>query len=136
MTNEGNKALARRFIDEIFVHGSVAAVDELLTDDFVSHTWKLGDDPKAALKGVIERMSAALADAVFTVEDVIAEDDRVAVRVTASARQVGEFMGLPASGATYSIGEIHIFRFRDRQVAEHWHQYDALGMMRQLGATS
>lgn len=65
---------------------------------------------------------------------MIAEDDRVAVRLTASARQVGEFMGIPPSGRTYTIGEIHIFRIRDGKVVEHWHQFDLPGMMRQLGA--
>ena len=65
---------------------------------------------------------------------MIAEDDRVAARVTASARQVGEFMGIPPSGRSYTIGEIHIFRVRGGRIAEHWHQADLLGMMRQLGA--
>jgi predicted ester cyclase len=65
---------------------------------------------------------------------MIAEDDRVAVRVTAEATQVGEFMGVAPSGTSYTIGEIHIFRIRDGKVTEHWHQYDQLGMMRQLGA--
>jgi len=72
--------------------------------------------------------------AQFTVEDVIAEGGRVAVRVTAQATQVGPFMGLPPSGKSYSISEIHIFRVRDGKVTEHWHQYDQLGMMLQLGA--
>jgi predicted ester cyclase len=59
----------------------------------------------------------------------------VAVRVTASARQVGEIPGVPSTGGSYTIGEIHIFRFRDGKVTEHWHQYDQLARMKQLGAT-
>ena len=69
----------------------------------------------------------------MTVDDMIAEDDRVAVRLTSSATHAGEFMGMPGSGKRYTIGEIHIFRIRDGRVAEHWHQADFLGMMRQLG---
>jgi predicted ester cyclase len=65
---------------------------------------------------------------------MIGEGDRVAVRLTASATQVGEFMGMPGNGKRYTIGEIHIFRVRDGQIVEHWHQFDQLGMMRQLGA--
>ncbi len=53
--------------------------------------------------------------------------------MTAQATQVGEFPGLPPSGKSYAIGEIHIFRIRAGKVAEHRHQYDQLGMMRQLG---
>jgi steroid delta-isomerase-like uncharacterized protein len=134
MTIDANKALVRRFVEEVFVQGRMDAVDELLHDDFVPHTWPSTGDGKADLKRAIERTSKALADVAFTIEDLIAEDDRVAVRLTASARQVGEFMGLAASDRTYTIGEIHIFRIRDGKVAEHWHQFDALGMVRQLGA--
>lgn len=50
-------------------------------------------------------------------------------------QQVGEFMGIPAGGRSYTIGEIHLFRIRDDKVIEHWHQFDLPGMMRQLGAT-
>lgn len=134
MTIEQNKAVVRRFIDEIFVRGNIEAVDDLLTDDFVPHTWPSTGDGKADLKRTIERVAKSLADIRFTIEDLIAEDDRVAVRLTASATQVGELMGLPASDRSYSIGEIHIFRIRDGRVCEHWHHFDQLGMMRQLGA--
>jgi predicted ester cyclase len=70
----------------------------------------------------------------MTIEDMIGEGDRVAVRLTSHAVQTGPFMGLPPSGKAYTIGEIHIFRIRDGKVAEHWHEADFMGMMRQLGA--
>ena len=135
MTIEDNKALVRRFISEIFEQSRVEAVDELCADDFIGHTW--GNADKEGLKQAMARVAKGLADARFTIEDMIGEDDQVAVRLTASARQVGEFMGMPASGKAYEIGEIHIFRIRDGKVAEHWHQFDSAGMMKQLGpATS
>ena len=134
MSTEDNKALVRRFIDEILAAGSHDAVDELVADDFTPHTWPSTGAGKGDLKAAIERVSKGLADAEFAIEDMIAEDDRVAVRLTGSATQVGEFMGMPPSGKRYSIGEIHIFRIRDGKVSEHWHQIDALGMMQQLGA--
>lgn len=134
MTLDENKALVRRFIDQIFVQGRPEAVDELLADHFVPHTWPSTGDGKGDLKRAIERVSIGLTDSHFTIEDMIAEGDRVAVRVTARATQVGEFMGLPPSGKTYTIGEIHIFRIQDGKVTEHWHQFDQLGLLRQLGA--
>ncbi len=100
----------------------------------MGHTWPSTGDGKADLKSAIERVSQGLTDSTFTIEDMIAEDDRVAVRLTASARHTGDFMGMPASGKTYSIGEIHIFRISDGKVVDHWHQFDSMGMMRQLGA--
>jgi steroid delta-isomerase-like uncharacterized protein len=131
---ERNKAVVRRFIDEIFLQGLPEAVDELVAEDFVPHTWGRMANGREGLKQAIERVSSGLADVTMTVEDMIAEEDRVAVRLTSNARQVGEFMGLPPSGREYTIGEIHIFRIRGGQVVEHWHEADFLGMMRQLGA--
>jgi len=133
MSTDANKAVVRRFIDEVFVQGRTAAVDELLADDFVAHTWPSTGNPKADLKGAIERTSKGLADPRFTIEDMIAEGDLVVVRLTAEATHAGEFMGMAPSGKRYSIGEIHIFRVRDGKVTEHWHQFDQMGMMRQLG---
>jgi steroid delta-isomerase-like uncharacterized protein len=133
MPTDENKDLVRRFVTEIFENGNANAVDGLLTDDFVSHTWPSTGDGKADLKRAIERVSGALSDVRFVVEDLIAEDDRVAVRLTASGTQSGEFMGMPASNRSYTIGEIHIFRVSDGKMAEHWHQHDRMGMMQQLG---
>ncbi len=137
MTIDQNKAVVRRFAKEIFLGGSDAAVDELLTDDFVAHTWPSSGpgNGKADLKAAIKRTSGGLADVRMTIDDLIPEDDRVAMRMTSSAKQVGAFMGIPPSGRSYEISEIHIFRLRDGKVCEHWHEGDFLGMMKQLGAT-
>lgn len=129
-----NKAVVRRFVEEIFVRGSHEAVDELVADDFVAHTWPSTGDPRGDLKRAIDRVAGGLADPVFTIDDMIAEGDRVAVRLTTSATQVGPFMGIPATGRRYTIEEIHVFRIRAGRAVEHWHQFDQLGLMRQLGA--
>jgi steroid delta-isomerase-like uncharacterized protein len=133
-TLEHNKALVRRFIDEIFLNGDFGAVDELLADDFTPHTWGATGSGTDELKAAIERVSSGISDPEMTIDDMIAEGDRVAVRLTSSATHTGEFMGMPPSGKRYEIGEIHIFRVRDGRVVEHWHQADFMGMMRQLGA--
>jgi steroid delta-isomerase-like uncharacterized protein len=129
-----NKAVVRRFVDEIFVAGRKDAVDELVADDFVGHSWPANGDAKAALKAAIDRVAVGLSDPSFQIEDLVAEGDRVAARLTASATQTGAFMGIPPSGKRYTIEEIHLFRVRDGRVVEHWHQFDQLGLMRQLGA--
>ncbi|MBA3688763.1 MAG: ester cyclase [Chloroflexi bacterium] len=130
MQGDENKALVRRFIAEIFEHGRPESVDELCADDFIGHTW--GNADKEGLKAAMERVAQGLADAKFVIEDEIGEGERVAIRLTASARHVGEFMGMPASGRSYEIGEIHIFRVRDGKVSEHWHQFDTASLMKQL----
>jgi steroid delta-isomerase-like uncharacterized protein len=134
MSIDENKAIVRRFVDQIFVQGRAETVDELLDESFVGHTWPSTGNPKADLKAAIERTSKGLADPEFTIEDLVAEGDRVAVRLTSAATQVGDFMGMPGSGKRYSIEEIHVFRLRDGKVVEHWHQFDQMGMMQQLGA--
>ncbi len=133
-TTEENKALVRRFVEEIFVRGNVAAVDELLADDFVPYTWPYTGDGKKDLKQAMERVANGLSNPQFVIEDEIAEGDRVVVRLKASATQSGEFMKMPPSGKRYSIEEIHIFRIRDNKVVAHWHQFDQMGLMKQLGA--
>ncbi len=134
MDENANKALVRRFVEQVFEKLQPTAVDELVADDFISHTFPASDDGKAYLRQATERMAKALTDIRFVIEDIIAEGDRVAVRLTASATVVGEFEGMAAAGKSYEIGEVHIFRIRDGKIVEHWHQYDAAGMMRQLGA--
>ena len=129
-----NKAVVRRFVTDVFEKGDVGAVDELLAEDFVPHTWPSTGDGRGDLKRAMERVSKGLSDAAFTINDLIAEGDLVVARLTASATQKGEFMGMPPSGKRYTIPEIHIFRVRDGRIVEHWHQFDQLGMMRQLGA--
>jgi steroid delta-isomerase-like uncharacterized protein len=133
-STQSNKQVVERFVHEVLQQGSKPAVDELVGTDFTSHSWPSTGDGRADLKAAIDRVAKALADPEFVIEDTIAEGDRVVVRVTSSGTQVGEFMGMPATGKRYSIGEIHIFRLRDGQLVEHWDQIDAMGMMKQLGA--
>jgi steroid delta-isomerase-like uncharacterized protein len=130
---ERNKAIVRRFIDEIFLGGNFDSVDELLTEDFLPHTWGSMQPGRDGLKEAIQRVQAGISDERMQIHDIIAEGDRVAVRLTSSATHTGDFMGMPASGKRYEIGEIHIFRLEDGRVAEHWHQADFMGMMKQLG---
>jgi steroid delta-isomerase-like uncharacterized protein len=132
---EANKAVVRRFVDEIFVAGSADAVDQLIAPDAVFHTYPFGDDPRGGMRASIERVAAGLADVQFTVNDLVAEGDLVAARLTTAASHTGVFMGMPPTGKRYEIEELHLFRIRDGQVIEHWHQFDAMGMLRQLGAS-
>jgi steroid delta-isomerase-like uncharacterized protein len=131
---DANKALVRRFIDEVFVKGRPESVDELVAPGFVSETWGMTEDGHAKLRATTARMREALTDVRFDVEDMVAEGDRVAVRLTASGTPTGDFMGVPAAGKPYTIGEMHWFRLAEGRIVEHWHQHDRLGMMQQLGA--
>jgi predicted ester cyclase len=126
------KALVRRFVEEIFEAGHQEAIDELVAPEFTSHTF--GTNGPDELRAATERVHGSLTDVEFTIEDIVADHDRVAVRLTSSATPIGEFMGVQAAGRRYTVTEMHFFRVEDGQVAEHWHTHDALGIMRQIGA--
>ena len=124
MTVAHNKDLVRRFVKLVFEERRPEAVDQLVAADFVSHTWPSADgDSRAYLRQAAERMSKMPGEVSFTVEDLVAERDEVAARL---------HVKVSTGDKGYEIGEIHIFRVRGGLIVEHWHQYDALGMQRQL----
>lgn len=133
MSIETNKTIARRFIDEVF-GGRDSSLDELVAADFVGHSWGPQPTDREGLRAAMARVSQGLSDHWMRIDDLIAEGDRVAVRLRSHARHTGPFMGLPASGREYTISETHVLRIRDGQVVEHWRDADMLGLMQQLGA--
>ena len=135
MSLEANTALVRRFIDEVFVARRQDAIEALLHEDFVGHTWGPTPVDRSFLHGAMERINAGLSDVAMDVEDTVAEGDRVVVRLTSRARQTGELMGMPATGRSYEIEEMHWFRIADGRIREHWHVADLAGMFRQLGVS-
>ena len=133
MSLDENKEIARRFIDEVF-GGDYESVDELVAEDFTPHSWGPMPPGRESLRQAMERVSAGLSDHWMKIDDMIAEGDKVAVRLRSHARHTGTFMGMPATGKEYTITETHVFRIRDGQVVEHWRDGDMLGLMQQLGA--
>jgi predicted ester cyclase len=99
----------------------------------VPHSWGPMPPGREPLKQAIDRVYGGLSDHRMVIEDLIAEDDRVAIRLRSRARQTGTFMGIPATGREYEITETHVLRIRDGQVVEHWRDADMLGLMQQLG---
>lgn len=134
--NDANQETVRRFVDAVLARGDLAAIDELVAPDFISHTWGITENGPANLRAATERIHGSLKNVEFTIDDEVADGNAVVVRLTSSATPTGEFMGVPATGRSYTIGEIHWFRLADGRIAEHWHQHDALGLMKQLGASA
>jgi steroid delta-isomerase-like uncharacterized protein len=127
-----NKQMVLRLYDALNA-ADAAGVGDLVTDDYVEHDPLPGQG--RGREGVVDRFSmivGALAPR-FTVHEVIAEDDLVVVRWTNDGTHVGEFAGMPATGRSFSIGGIDIYRVADGLLCEHWHQLDQLSMLGQLG---
>ena len=130
---EANKEIVALFIDEVFERVRPEAVDELVADGFISHSYASPTgDGKADLKAATKRMRETLKDIKFREEQMIAEGDIVAVRLTARATPVAPFMGVPPAGRGYEIGEMHFFRLQGGRITEHWHEFDSATLLRQL----
>ena len=127
MDTDQNKAIVRRFVDEIFVHGRKDTVDELARGRLRRPTWPSTGHPKDDLKAAIDRDLRRSGGPHVHDRRPDRRGRRVAARLTTAATQIGSFMGMPPSGKRYEIEEIHVFRLRDGKVVEHWHQIDQMG---------
>jgi steroid delta-isomerase-like uncharacterized protein len=135
MSIEQNKTNALRIPLEVFNKGDLNVADEVMAADYIEHAIVPPGLPPslAGFKLFVPAFRAAFPDFQFTVDDVIAEGDKVVVRLTARGTQKGEFAGLPASGKQATWLEIHIVDMADGKVVEHWVVQDQLGIMQQLG---
>jgi len=134
MGSQENKASAARFMEEVVNRGNVSVVDELSGANFVDHQAPPGVPPTPeGIKSWITSFRAAFPDLHYTLEDSIAEGDRVVQRATAHGTMKGDFMGMPASGKSATWSEIHITRYENGKAVEHWAVVDQLGMLAQLG---
>ena len=132
--SEENKALVRRFVDEVQSQGNIDAIDKFCAPEFVNHSAPLGMPSDCeGVKHVTTMFRQAFPDSYFTIEDMVAEGDKVATRKTFHGTHQGEFMSIPPTGKQVSIGLIDIVRVAGGQVVEHWSIGDNLGMLQQLG---
>ena len=135
MSTEQNKASVRRLMEEVFNRGKTSLVDELFAPDFVEHEELPPGIPpgREAVKQLPAIFRSAFPDFKVTIDDVIAEGDKVAVRSTWSGTHKGEFMGIAPTGKSVSFGVFDIIRIAGGKFVEHWGQMDNMGMMQQLG---
>ena len=136
--SEQNKENMRRVLAEAFGQGKVEIIDEVLDPDFVC--WDPNSESGAirgadTIKGEIEYFRNAVPDLTYTVEDQVAEGDKVVTRYTVSGTHQGEFFGVAGTGNRIEMTGINIDRFDENgKLVEEWPEYDLLGAMRQLGA--
>jgi steroid delta-isomerase-like uncharacterized protein len=133
MSIEENKSIVRRFFEIGPSKGDLDAANELLAPGFVLHV-PLPCSP--GVRGIDEVISAcrtAFQDLHVTVEDMVADEDRVAARFTARGIHMGAFMGLPPTGKPITMTGMEIFRLEKGKIAELWGEANLLGLMQQLG---
>jgi len=133
MNTELNKKQKRRYIDA-FNSANLDAIDELFAEDYVLHI-EGSQDIKGAktLKKMVAESLAALSEATFCINDMVAEGDKVVTRWTLTAIHSGDFMGAPPTGNRLKMNGIIVDRFIDGKVVEAWEAFDMYGLMKQLG---
>jgi steroid delta-isomerase-like uncharacterized protein len=137
MGSEENKAIVRRFVEEIVNEGDLAAADDLFASGFILHFPGLTDmEGSDVFKDVPTAIRTAFPDLVETIEDLVAEGDRVVERFILRGTHLGEFMGVGATGRPVSWTGIAMYRLEDERIAECWIEPDLLGLALQIGAVS
>jgi steroid delta-isomerase-like uncharacterized protein len=136
MSAEENMRIVRRIYEQVFDRHNLEVVDELYTTGFVYHSPGNADCDRDGLKQGFAAYLAAFPDARMTVEDMLAAEDRVAVRFTCRGTHQGQFMGVPPSGKQVTMTAILIHRLAGSKMVEDWEWSDQLGILRQLGLVS
>ena len=133
MSTEQNKSIARRF-SEAFASNDQATFNELLAPDLVAHVpGAPGPLNREAFLQLGNMFLAAFSDSHITLEDQIAEGDKVVSRYTWRMVHTGAFQGLPPTGKQLAVTGIDIARIKDGKIVEYWANQDQMGMMQQLG---
>ena len=136
MSADADKALLRRYIEDVWHRANVAALDDYLAADYRRHVSPTA--PPLSLDGQKQRLAgfrAAFPDIQLTLEDVLVEDDRVVFRSTMRGTHKGEFQGIPPTGARVTVALFDTIRIQDGRIVEQWGGPDVLDLLRQLGAT-
>ena len=138
MSTEVNKRISWRLQEEGLGHGKPELVDELLAPDYVSHA---PGDPELSrgpedIKQIVRAYHSAFPDINFAVEKQVAEGDTVVSRWTARGTHRGEFMGVAPSGRMMEVSGMSMDRISGGRIVENWNNWEALELMRQIGAIS
>lgn len=135
MSAEDNKAIVRRLIKEAQEGGNLGVIDELLAEDFVDHTPFPGLPPtRDGVRMVFAGFRAAFPDLSVTIDEQIADTEKVATRKTFRGTHQGPFLGIPPTGRAVSFEVIDILTVRGDRIHEHRVVVDRLALMQQLGA--
>jgi steroid delta-isomerase-like uncharacterized protein len=136
MSSETNKTVSRRFFEEVFGKGNLAVADQIIVKDQVNSG---PGNPHGLLPGLegtkqlVTMYRNAFPDVRFTIDEQLAEGDKVMTRWTAHGTHQGELAGIPATGKSSTVTGIAVDRIVNGKIAESWGIFDEFGMMQQLG---
>jgi steroid delta-isomerase-like uncharacterized protein len=129
-----NKALVRRYVEEVLNKKNLDLIDQLFARAFIDHDSSMPEAKgPAGVKRLAAMAHASFPDLHFTIEDMVAEGNRVVYRYSLRGTHQNEFIGMAATGRQINVTGIHIYRVADGKLQEEWENWDMLGLMRQLG---
>jgi predicted ester cyclase len=134
MSTEENKVLYRRWIETVFNNKNLAAIEEFIDPAGIDHALPPGmPTSREGSRQFIGSYLSAFPDLHLTIEDIIAEGDKIVGRWTSSGTHQGELFGIPPTGRHAASTGIDILRIEGGKFVEHWLALDQLGMLQQLG---
>jgi steroid delta-isomerase-like uncharacterized protein len=136
--SEANKNVIRRLFEEVWNKGSMPVADELFAPTYVHHdssTLDAGRGPESEKKRAT-LYRAAFPDFRLAIEDIIAEGETVTARWSCRGTHKGDLNGIAPTGKQFSISGVSIARFANGKMVEGWVNWDALGLMQQLGVVA
>jgi steroid delta-isomerase-like uncharacterized protein len=134
--SDQNKALARRSIEEIWNRGNLAVINELVAPNATFHDASVPGGKFTGPEGMkqfVQIYREAFPDVRLTINDQVAEGDKVVTRWTATGTHKGQLMGIAPTGKHATVTGVDIDRYENGKVVEGWASYDMLGMLQQLG---
>jgi steroid delta-isomerase-like uncharacterized protein len=135
--SEENKAIVRRWFEEVWNKGRSDAIDEMFAADGIAHG--LSDDPETPMEGPVgfkpfhAAFRGAFPNVEVVVEDLIAEGDKVVARCSVRGKHTGDHLGVAASNVPVEITGIAIVRIKEGKIVEAWNNFDFLKMNKQIG---
>ncbi len=133
MSTEQNKAVVRRFVEEVLSQGNLALIDELFASDYTNYGFGQPFGREGFL-AVLGQFRSAFPDLRFTIEDMVAEGDRVMIRGTARGTHRGEFNGIPPTGKQITVSLMTDYRLANGKIVEDRPLTDMLSLLQQVGA--
>ena len=137
MTTDTNKAIARRFFDEVVSNGTLDIVDELCSPDYRLYATLSGPDAldRDHLKDLVRSFRSSFPDARISIEDIVAEGDLVAARLMERGTHTGAFRGIPPTSRPVGYGSMTFLRIVDGRIVDHWGLLDLPSLLQQIGGT-
>jgi steroid delta-isomerase-like uncharacterized protein len=135
---EQNKKLIRNVVDEIWNKGNFDMINEMVTDDFVIHFPRSGEEMRGPenVKHFYKGFRKAFPDIHFSIVEQVAENDKIVTHWSATGTHKGEFKGIPATGKKVNFTAMDIDKISNRKFVECWTNVDELGLLQQLGVIS